>query len=223
MKMKKISKKYQSIIKDLIRKGLNFKAIIIISFFIIFSLSYALAWTSPSITPPGGNTDQPLNVGATTQYKAGALEIVNDFKTKTYTYLATLAGNVGIGTTTPPEKLTLAGGNFLVTTGNIDAPTASIGNISASQISVTENMDIGNNLHIGNGLNVGPGGIKADGPIAASSLDVLRYIKAIPGAAPADCVSENKGEIYYNNTLNAPCFCDGVDWVKFNDHSFCSS
>jgi hypothetical protein len=40
----------------------------------------------------------------------------------------------------------------------IDAPAATIGDISASTIEVTENVDVGNNLYVRNAVNVGPGG-----------------------------------------------------------------
>ena len=50
----------------------------------------------------------------------------------------------------------------------IDAPSATIGNISASQINVSDNMDIGNNLNVTNGVNVGPVGIKSDGNLSIS-------------------------------------------------------
>ncbi len=49
--------------------------------------------------------------------------------------------------------------------GGIDAPSTSVGDVSASTIDVTENVDVGNNLYVRNGINVGPGGILSDGPI----------------------------------------------------------
>lgn len=58
---------------------------------------------------------------------------------------------------------------FTILDPGIDAPTASIGNISASQISVTDNMDISNNLNVNSSVNVGPGGIKSDGGLNISS------------------------------------------------------
>ncbi|MFC1658224.1 NosD domain-containing protein [Candidatus Omnitrophota bacterium] len=49
----------------------------------------------------------------------------------------------------------------------IDSPGANIGDISASSIEVTDNVDIGNNLYVRSGLNVGPGGILSNGPLSA--------------------------------------------------------
>ncbi len=47
----------------------------------------------------------------------------------------------------------------------IDASSASIGDISASTIDVTENLDVGNNLYVRSGLNVGSRGIMTDGEL----------------------------------------------------------
>ena len=58
------------------------------------------AWTEPTSTPPNDNVDIPLNSGTTTQSKTGGLNI---------------AGNVGIGTTAPDDKLHIYSG----TAGNI--------------------------------------------------------------------------------------------------------
>jgi len=46
----------------------------------------------------------------------------------------------------------------IVDISGIDAPAATIGDISASTIEVTENVDVGNNLYVRNAVNVGPGG-----------------------------------------------------------------
>gem|GEM_PF-4431006 len=48
----------------------------------------------------------------------------------------------------------------------LDAPTASIGNISSNTIRVSENLDVRENLYVGRGLNVGPGGIDSQGPVS---------------------------------------------------------
>jgi len=66
-----------------------------------------LAWTEPTVPPPGGNVPAPLNVGLTAQLKEGALIIgANSGVT---TGLIVQHGNVGIGTTIPGERLEVAG------------------------------------------------------------------------------------------------------------------
>jgi hypothetical protein len=56
----------------------------------------------------------------------------------------------------------------IVSLPGIDSPAASIGDIAASTVEVSENMDVGNNLYVRSGVNVGPGGIKSDGPMSVS-------------------------------------------------------
>jgi len=61
----------------------------------------------------------------------------------------------------------------------IDAPTASIGNISTNDLAVTEDLNIGNNLYVGGGLNVGANGILSQGNLATSgNLNVVGAITA---------------------------------------------
>ncbi|HHD92512.1 MAG TPA: hypothetical protein ENL06_02735 [Candidatus Portnoybacteria bacterium] len=67
-------------------------SISLIALCLVIGLSYA--WNAPTQSPPNGNISAPLNVGATTQTKAGGLNI---------------SGKVGIGTTNPGAKLDVAG------------------------------------------------------------------------------------------------------------------
>jgi len=83
---------------------------IVISFFATF-LVVGLAWavfTPPTVAPPGGNVDPPLNVGPDSQEKIGGL-ILNTGGAPTG--LIVENGSVGIGTTSPTGALTISGAN----------------------------------------------------------------------------------------------------------------
>ncbi len=70
--------------------------------FSIFFVSFmALAWSAPSSAPTGGNVAIPINEGSIAQIKTGPLEVQGLFIAQS---------NVGIGTTSPRAKLTIADG-----------------------------------------------------------------------------------------------------------------
>ncbi|MBU6431214.1 MAG: hypothetical protein KGJ58_02170, partial [Patescibacteria group bacterium] len=48
---------------------------VIIGLALAAGISYAASWVGPTANPPLNNTDAPVNVGGTTQYKTGALGI----------------------------------------------------------------------------------------------------------------------------------------------------
>lgn len=76
----------------------------------------------------------------------------------------------------------------------IDSPTASIGNLAAGSIGVSENARVGYNLTVDSSLNVGSGGIKSDGPVTIKNFLVLpRRTVITPPLNPVD------GTIYYGN------------------------
>ena len=57
----------------------------------------------------------------------------------------------------------------IIDIGGAEISAMHAGNIEANDITVTENLDVGNSLYVGTGLNVGPGGILADGPLAVDN------------------------------------------------------
>ncbi|MDP3990769.1 MAG: hypothetical protein Q8P63_00465, partial [Candidatus Nealsonbacteria bacterium] len=78
--------------------------VLVISLAIVF---YAVAWTEPSQSPPGGNVFAPLNIGPTGQSKEGGL-ILNTGGAAVGLIVGN--GSVGIGITEPGYKLDIQGG-----------------------------------------------------------------------------------------------------------------
>jgi len=62
----------------------------------------AWAWTEPTVAPPSGNVEPPINTGSASQIKAGALGVGGVLQA--FSNLI-VNGNVGIGTTNPSQSL----------------------------------------------------------------------------------------------------------------------
>jgi hypothetical protein len=76
---------------------------IILALILTLGMSYVMAWTGPTSTPPDGNTPTPVNVGATDQVKNGGLglDALSVFGS------GYISGVFGIGDTTPDTGLKL--------------------------------------------------------------------------------------------------------------------
>ncbi|MFH1451404.1 MAG: hypothetical protein ABIF89_02235, partial [bacterium] len=114
------------------------KKITTVCFAILITFSFAIgfstlaAWTNPTATPVGGNTEPPVTVGSANQTKAGNLTVAN-----LYLNASALEGNVGYinrlegyndlllyGDSTKTAPIYLEGSSVVI---NNDAGTGNVG------------------------------------------------------------------------------------------------
>lgn len=62
------------------------------------------------------------------------------------------------------------GGIAIVDISGLGNPAINAGNIETGQLSVYENVNVGNDVYVQNSMNVGPRGIKADGPVQGGDI-----------------------------------------------------
>ena len=86
------------------------KSVLIIGVFSIALHTFA-AWTAPTATPPGNNTEAPINVSYELQSKSGPLVVgaLRSLGAGIFDDTLTTVGSVGIGTPTPGAKLEVNG------------------------------------------------------------------------------------------------------------------
>jgi len=82
----------------MLKQTLSVTKIVLLALVLSFGLSYALAWTSPTATPPGANVAAPINASATDQVKTGGLT-VGSLTTAGLTNTGTLRVTSGAGAT----------------------------------------------------------------------------------------------------------------------------
>jgi len=80
--------------------------IVVVGLAVGLSIQFVVAWVEPTVAPPGGNLKAPLNVSGVGQVKEGGLMLNTGGAA---TGLIVDKGNVGIGTTSPNEKLVVNG------------------------------------------------------------------------------------------------------------------
>ena len=103
---------------------------------------FVLAWTEPGSIPPVGNVPAPLNVSLNAQSKEGALVV--GANSSVTTGLIVRYGNVGIGTTSPGEKLDIQGGNVKINTFRVKPVSATELGVYDSTNSLIVIFDEGN-------------------------------------------------------------------------------
>lgn len=64
----------------------------LLSIFVFSIIGISYAWQNPTVSPPGGNVDAPVNTGTSTQYKAGGLGIGGVFRAFSDSFFGTASG-----------------------------------------------------------------------------------------------------------------------------------
>jgi len=103
----------------MLKKQLKFLVSIVLVLGLSISLqSLIAAWQEPTVNPPGGNINEPINTGFMYQKKNGDLDILGDFGVAvSSTVLGNsivggnliTSGNMGVGITSPTQKLDVNG------------------------------------------------------------------------------------------------------------------
>ena len=119
---------------------INSIKVIAIALLLSLGLSYALAWTPPTVAPPDGNVPPPINDSASSQLKSGALGVGGLFRGYG---TGIFDGNVGIGTTVTTLYNSIAGNTKLAVTGS-SASTDILGNTDASLSIINTDDTTGN-------------------------------------------------------------------------------
>ncbi len=125
----------------------NAVVVIIVSTFVVLSVYVAVAaWTEPTVAPTSGNAPAPLDVSATGQTKVGGLILNTGGATNG---LIVSAGNVGIGTTTPTNRLEV-NGTIYSGTGGFRFPDGTVQTTAAAGVS-SQWTTTGSNIHYNTG------------------------------------------------------------------------
>ncbi|MCK9345339.1 MAG: hypothetical protein M0P64_04490 [Candidatus Pacebacteria bacterium] len=94
----------------MLKQILSATKIVSLAIILSFGLSYALAWTAPTATPPAGNVSAPINASNTPQEKLGSLTVGS----------LTTAGNLTAGSLTTAGAVTAGS---VSSSGLINTPT----------------------------------------------------------------------------------------------------
>jgi hypothetical protein len=145
---------------------------------------FIYGWTEPSQSPPQGNVPAPLNVSLNPQAKEGSLLIATNPSILTApnpTGLIVQYGNVGIGTTTPTDKLTISGGNLNLSGNRITNVATPIDNSDAATKGYVDAQG-------GGGVVIQPscGWIRDNNPFPAS-YNCTNELCPLGSCTPPDC------------------------------------
>lgn len=89
-------------------------------------------------------------------------------------------------------------------------------NIQASKLNLTAIAQSVANT----GTLTNTGRVSVVGSVTATGLVATTSIQ-LPFKASDPCTTLAEGTVFWNNTSNIPCYCDGTDDKKFSDNSAC--
>jgi hypothetical protein len=179
------------------------------------------AWVEPGANPPQENVPAPINVGDVEQYKAGRLGVYTNGVDTSYgltvgsattprgikatgssylegplqvtatTTLATAAGNVGIGTTSPANKLDVNGITRISNGYLLIAPS-----LQPYGLVVDNNAIIGGSLGVGGSIPIAGTALSVGGNTEVSGiLKVSDYVLVLSSTKPYGLVVHNNAII----------------------------
>ncbi|MBW2990560.1 hypothetical protein KY348_02530 [Candidatus Woesearchaeota archaeon] len=129
-------------------------------------------------------------------------------------------GNVGIGTYDPLRKMHVFGttdiARFQGDLGHIDVDGGGVRFSGSNGIGLRGDGEGANDMQL---LADGKVGIGTTNPQA--TLEVSSVIKSTPTDTPGTCDVSMEGGMYYDASLNEPCFCDGTSWKQFDSGEAC--
>src|SRR3989344_5562172 len=151
------------------------------------------AWTEPSVAPPGGNIDAPINIGSATQYKAGALGVGGVLSADSV--LAVGNGDTGGGASIRFKNTSanldaaiyeannnlfyiqgnVNGINFRQTDGTIAMKILNTGNVGIGTASPSEKLHVFGNIKLGDDLVPSPYWINFTSAGGAGIYGGIRY------------------------------------------------
>jgi hypothetical protein len=65
-------------------------------------------------------------------------------------------------------------------------------------------------------------GINTFNPSTGVNLEVSSVIKSTPTDTPGACNTDTHGGMYYDTSMNKPCYCNGINWLTFDTNSICT-
>lgn len=181
--------------------------------------AYAAGWNGSTVVPTKNAVyDKIETLGAGYWTDAGV-----------FTYLTTTTDNVGIGTVAPDQRLKVEGGSA----ANVSAMVRNSDSSGLASVKVWNSANLGFEMvatgsgyaipstygvlaTAGESLSFG----ESDGTINMR-INPAGTVRFTPTDTPDTCNAGNEGSLYYDNSLNEFCDCDGSSWAQVDGGGAC--